>query len=107
MSPRARFTDSTPVAPDARKRLFTDHHVPEVGGMWIFRTCPNAVAVHTVLRQLVGLGCDGGDDVTVLGLQMYAYLTTPLPLPSLHLAVRCAILLLKKVFSIEKERAPW
>jgi len=80
MSPRARFTDSTPVAPDARKRLFTDHHVPEVGGMWIFRTCPNAVAAHTVLRQLVGLGCDG-DDATVLGLQVYAYLKTPSTAP--------------------------
>lgn len=65
------------VAPDAHKRLFHDHHVRQAGGSWIFRTCPNHVAAHTVLRELVQLGCDGDDDATLLGLQVYAYLKTP------------------------------
>jgi hypothetical protein len=65
------------VASNVISRLFTDHLVSQVNGVWIYCYCQNDVAARSVEEALLQLGCDGGPGGgDSSSTQIYAYLKT-------------------------------
>jgi hypothetical protein len=48
------------IASDARRRLFIDHAVREIGDAWIFWPCGSSTAARNIEKILFNLGMKGG-----------------------------------------------
>lgn len=59
---------------NSRDRLFVDHNVAEIGGVWIYRIAPSEAVARAVEQAFLNWGCEGGsgggdNDTTIV----YAY----------------------------------
>lgn len=66
------------ITSDIEKRLFQEHGILRLSGIWIHGDCGNEQGARYVEESLIKLGCDGdiggGDNSTIFA---YVYLKTP------------------------------
>jgi hypothetical protein len=66
------------IASDARNRLFIEHNVSEVNGIWVYDQCTNNQAARDAEAALLNLGCEGGGGGgDQSSTYVYAYFKTP------------------------------